>query len=65
MMNRWETTTQKLDQMSVRQDTDVWATFSNHFFPVICHMARNRGLNQADAEDAAQQTLLSFVQAMR
>lgn len=65
MMNRWETTTQKLDQMSVHQDTDVWAAFSNHFFPVICHMARNRGLNQADAEDAAQQTLLSFVQAMR
>ena len=65
MMNRWETTTQKLDLMGVHQDTDVWETFSNHFFPVICHMARNRGLNQADAEDAAQQTLLSFMQAIR
>lgn len=65
MTNRWETTTQTLDQMSVPQDTDVWETFSNHFFPVICHMARNQGLCQADAEDAAQQTLLSFMQAMR
>jgi RNA polymerase sigma factor (sigma-70 family) len=65
MMNRWETTTQKLDQMGLHHDTDVWEPFSNHFFPVICHMARQRGLTQADAEDAAQQTLLNFMQAMR
>ncbi|MCP4456363.1 MAG: sigma-70 family RNA polymerase sigma factor [Planctomycetes bacterium] len=65
MMSRWETTTQTLDQMGVRQDTDVWETFSNHFFPAICRMARQKGLTQADAEDAAQQTLLSFMQAMR
>ncbi len=24
MMSRWETTTQKLDQMGVHQDTEVW-----------------------------------------
>jgi RNA polymerase sigma factor (sigma-70 family) len=65
MMSRWETTTQTLDQMGVHQDTDVWEPFSNHFFPVICRMARDKGLTQADAEDAAQQTLLSFMQAMR
>ena len=62
---RWETTTQKLDQMRLHQDADVWQTFSKHFFPVICHMARDRGLSQADAEDAAQQTLLAFMKAMR
>ena len=65
MMSRWETTTQKLDQMGVPQDTEVWEPFSNHFFPVICHMARQQGLTQADAEDVAQQTLLTFMQAMR
>jgi RNA polymerase sigma factor (sigma-70 family) len=65
MMNRWKTTTQTLDQMGVHHDTDVWEPFSNHFFPVICRMASDKGLTQADAEDAAQQTLLSFMQAMR
>ena len=65
MINRWETTTQKLDKLCELQDTEVWEAFSRHFFPVICHMARCRGLTQADAEDAAQQTLLNFVKAMR
>lgn len=65
MINRWETTTQKLDKMRGLQDTAVWDAFSKHFFPVICHMARHKGLAHCDAEDAAQQTLLSFVQAVR
>jgi DNA-directed RNA polymerase specialized sigma24 family protein len=63
-MNRGETTTPKLDQMGLHHDTDAGEPFANHFFPVICHMARQRGLTQADAEDAAQQTLLNFMKAM-
>jgi RNA polymerase sigma factor (sigma-70 family) len=65
MSPRWETTTQNLNQMRLHQDAHVWQTFSNHFFPVICHMAKHGGLSQADAEDATQQTLLAFMTAMR
>lgn len=65
MIDRWETTTQYLDHMQQHQETGVWQIFSNHFFPVICSMAQQKGLKQSDAEDVAQQVLFTFVQSMR
>lgn len=45
-------------------DRDAWDQFSEIYRPVICRVARLKGLQQADAEDLAQQVLLSVAGAI-
>ncbi len=41
------------------EDQDAWETFVTMYRPLIIRMARNRGLQESDANDLAQRVLLS------
>lgn len=43
----------------------VWQEFSNRYSPVLINFGRRLGLSEQDAEDAAQETLISFSNAYR
>ena len=62
---KWITTTQALDELSSSQDSLVWRTFCDHFRPVVENFAKQLGLTITDAEDAAQQTMIEFVESFR
>lgn len=62
---KWITTTQALDELKSSQDSLVWGTFCNHFRPVIENFAKQLGLTETDAEDAAQQTMIEFIESFR
>lgn len=47
-----------------RDDRDAWAEFSQIYRPVICRLAAKKGMQVADAEDLAQQVLLSVSKAI-
>jgi len=59
----WVTTTRDLQALRTSSDSDVWKRFHTHFFPVILNFARKMGLPEADAEDAAQETMVAFLRA--
>jgi len=61
----WITTTQVLEDMKASKDASAWGRFERHFFPVVVSFAKRLGLSQADAEDAAQETMLAFLKAFR
>lgn len=61
----WITTTQVLEEMKGDNGTHVWVRFRDTFYPVICNFAKSLGLNETDAEDAAQETMLAFIKAYR
>jgi len=46
------------------QDRDAWHEFSSLYRPIVLEMARGRGLQSTDAEDLAQQVLLSIASAI-
>jgi RNA polymerase sigma-70 factor (ECF subfamily) len=62
---RWITTTKALEELKDSNDAAVWKQFQEYFYPVVVNFARASGLSSTDAEDAAQQTMLTFVQAYR
>lgn len=62
---RWITTTKALEELKESNDAAAWRQFQEYFYPVVLNFARAGGLSQTDAEDAAQQTMLTFVQAFR
>ena len=62
---RWMTTTKALEELKDSNDAAVWKQFQEYFYPVVVNFARASGLSSTDAEDAAQQTMLTFVQAYR
>jgi len=64
-LNRWITTTQVLDDLRCPDDTFAWDQFCTHFRPVVVKFAMQLGLPPVDAEDAAQETMLSFLKAFR
>ena len=61
----WITTTQVLTNLKQGHDPSAWQEFCKHFTPAIIDFGRKLGLSPEEAEDAAQETLLAFVQAWR
>jgi RNA polymerase sigma factor (sigma-70 family) len=61
----WVTTTQVLEDLSSGGESAAWKKFNEHFYGVVVRFARHAGLSAADAEDAAQETMLTFVKAFR
>jgi RNA polymerase sigma-70 factor (ECF subfamily) len=62
---RWITTTKALEELRESNDAAVWRQFQEYFYPVVANFAKAGGLSLADAQDAAQQVMLEFVQAFR
>jgi RNA polymerase sigma-70 factor (ECF subfamily) len=61
----WVTTSTVLQRLQHFDDRDAWSAFSERFRRPIAAYARRRGLSDADAEDAAQETLAAFADAYR
>jgi RNA polymerase sigma-70 factor (ECF subfamily) len=59
------TTTALLDALTDPASNTVWTEFDTRFRPVITALARRLGLSEADAADAAQETLARFLAAYR
>ena len=61
----WVTTTQILDDLKFSNDSTAWKTFTEHFYPIIVAFAKKTGLSSSDAEDVAQETILTFLKLYR
>jgi RNA polymerase sigma factor (sigma-70 family) len=61
----WATTTMILDGLKASENATVWRNFCTHFHPLLVNFAKHIGLSAADAEDAAQETMLAFLKAYR
>lgn len=61
---QWETTTILLEQLQDAQD-EAWQRFTARFRPPMIRFARRCGLSEEQAEDAAQDTLVQFVERYR
>lgn len=59
------TTTALLHSLRAESDGPTWDVFVDRYSPILQRVARRVGLSDADAADAAQQTLLEFVRDMR
>lgn len=59
MQDDWRTTSWILDQMVLGDDV-AWRQFVERFREPLRRLARRTGLDDGEAEDAAQQTLLVF-----
>ena len=46
------------------EDREAWDQFSQIYRPVICRLAAKKGMQAADAEDLAQQVLVSVSRAI-
>jgi len=62
---QWITTTQILEDLKSSNDALAWNSFRDHFYPVVVNFAKRLGLSSTYAEDAAQETMLSFLKAFR
>ena len=63
-MTHWITTTQILSDLQQKKET-AWEQFCRIFSPVVEAFARQMGLRPSEAEDAAQETLMAFCQAVQ
>lgn len=61
----WVTTTQVLEDLKGSNDALAWNSFRDHFYPIILKFTKKLGLPQSYAEDAAQETMLTFLKAFR
>ncbi len=61
----WVTTTQVLEELKSSNDAQAWHRFCDHFRAVVVNFAKHMGLSVADAEDAAQEVMLTFVEAFK
>lgn len=59
------TTTQLLDALRDPSNQIVWGHVDGRYRPVVASLARRLGLDQADADEVAQQTLAEFYRAYR
>ncbi len=57
------TSTALLQALRCSENHTAWRGFSERYYPLVLRFARRLGLSQADAEDAAQETLLAFARA--
>jgi len=62
-MSQWITTTQLLEELEATKDSSAWDQFCKHFQPVVINFATQLGLSSSDAEDAAQETMMTFLKA--
>jgi RNA polymerase sigma-70 factor (ECF subfamily) len=62
---RWITTTQALESLADSDEAATWNAFCDQFRPVLVNFAIKLGLSTADAEDAAQETMVAFLKAFR
>lgn len=62
---QWVTTTHILEDLKNSNSTAAWEEFCKHLRPVVINFAKHLGLSDNDAEDAAQDTMLTFVKALR
>ena len=63
-MNEWRTTTLLLDALAAGEDL-AWRQFLERFRTPIVRLARARGLDSSESDDAAQQTLYVFWDGVR
>lgn len=61
----WVTTTQVLEELGSPDGGAAWRQLHDHFYAVIVQFAQKLGLSAADAEDAAQETMITFLEAFR
>lgn len=61
----WVTTTQVLEDLKGSNDSLAWNRFRDHFYPIILKFTKKLGLPSSYAEDAAQETMLTFLKAFR
>ena len=61
----WLTTATVLQNLRDFDNREAWSSFADRFRQPIVSFARSMSLSQADAEDAAQETLLAFAEAYR
>ena len=59
------TNTSLLMGLKDRSNNRVWGEFFERYQPMLLALARRLGLNDQDAQDAAQETLLAFVSTYR
>jgi RNA polymerase sigma-70 factor (ECF subfamily) len=60
-----ETSSSLLIRIRDPRDSDSWATFLQVYTPIVYRFALARGLQQADAADVTQETLLDVVRSIR
>lgn len=65
MDSHLQTTTTLLEGLLDARNDAVWREFAVRYEPVILSIARRLGLNDQDALDAAQETLIRFLQEYR
>ncbi|MEQ8784989.1 MAG: sigma-70 family RNA polymerase sigma factor [Pirellulaceae bacterium] len=64
-MREWPETNESLIlRVKDPEDAAAWSIFLAIYRPVVCRMARSRGLQHADAEDLAQKVFLSVAHAI-
>jgi len=61
----WITTSTILSRLVDYRDQSVWERFDGRFRPAVVRFARKLGLPESDAEDVAQEALLTFAEAYR
>ena len=64
-MNTADTRPSLLIRIRDPDDSDAWNEFTNIYRPAIVHLAMFRGLQHADAEDLAQQVLVTVSKAIK
>lgn len=64
-MIEWITTTTILERLQDYANEDAWSRLSARFRRPIVSFARRMGLSPSDADDVAQETLLTFAERFR
>lgn len=61
----WKTTSTVLENLRDYNNTSAWNGFVDHFRPLILRFALRLGVSNSEAEDAAQEVLITFANAYR
>lgn len=61
----WNTTSTVLAKLHAGDEQSAWELFVGHFRDTLVRFAERMGLARADAQDAAQETLVAFVEGYR
>jgi RNA polymerase sigma-70 factor, ECF subfamily len=64
-MSNTRTATALLDGLFNLSDREAWSEFDRRYRPIVLAVARKLGLDDADAADAAQETIFQFVRDYR
>lgn len=65
MIDTTRTTTQLLEGLHDPENSAAWAEFDARYRPILLAVARRVGLNDADAADVAQETVVRFLAEYR